>query len=1647
MKEKNEIIQKEVSEISQNDKIIIKIGENIENEKVQELNEENLYYFFFSKELYNEKGTKLLNKEKYIPFLNILNEYIKEKNDFILLFFKKIDINLIKVVFNGYLTSDINDTQKKATLLDIIKNIIPLFFSKNLFYFVYNKLSKIFRQFHTIKDKEILFDKFCKLFDIWNLLYNIKDKTKVNSDYFAIIGNKELLLMKNSNENQYNYNNVDIFIEFEDGIYGLNNVNKDCVLVKVSYVLDGAKMLNFEELQNDMEENNENEKKNEINNIVIRIDEKSIGYIINEDYDSDEIDIQKLKIIKQTDNPSDFAQVEILKNYIGKIRKIKIKSEFKNEKEQNYECEILPKDNQFGYEIKEYSKKEGIIGISYELRDINKLIIAKMHQDLLYEDIRYYGGMECFIPLIKIIKYFISEFKEDENKMKILNQLLVNIIKNIVRFIFYSKNNFQNFKKILIALIGAFAEINHIYPKDKLNSLYSHYIFTILYIIIFASSTSYAIKKSYKKITGLYNIDNLNLNFEELLIDVNEINTNSYKWCAKMLIIITEFILLKYNTKEKIPPNVINQLSLLEKLVEKDELKQTKISLAINFFIQCINFIFKFETKENNLEKDLSDFFLNNINSSKETRDNIKFVLMMIQVYYNIINFDSYWYKLDEEKSGKKESTSEVKDENININYQTIFTILFNNFEKISFDNDIPIQKIIINKLEDFIDNKESLMKLFPFLIPNNFKQEPELILSELTDFHREYHNIMKNVFVFNKFWSDKNLFFNEEKKQKYLKYKSINYYTKNYQRPFIYPDLDYKYSYPLFSNFNINNNFYIEEENPDDYNFSLECPEFDTFIIEYEQKIIKLLKNKSRINLYNVCMVKRSHHIKGIMIVYNDNSSLIKKICFYSYPEKKAENIPCCNNFEENEQNNSNNNNKKKIKLCYGAIFPCPKKNMNMKISIPIDDVRMILKKIYFYRKSAVEIYTTNKSYFFNFAEKRQGEKNCENFTNMFGFFIPKFYPIGISKEIIGHSRQFEAVLKSYKKKEKNFDISIESNKFISSLFEHWNSNDPEVEFSTLDLLIYLNLLSNRSYIDLFQYPVFPVLFFYDKVKGKENTYNKLERKLNQHIGFQEVSDKSKFRKNLIQHSYIDSKKEYDELEEEETEEEDEKKGKLEKPSYFKTHFSNNFYVSNFLIRIFPFSFLAIELQGNGFDSPNRLFFSIEDSFYNISFHKSDLRELIPEFYYFPEMMWNINKINFGTRANGLLVDGVEIPKDLDKLDKDKGRSSITSIDDSEKSDYYGSFRFIEKMRNLLESRHTDIISWINIIFGPGQKYKNIKKEDLYFREESYIDYSDKNKKLIYLYSKSKSSMTCVEFGITPIQTVLATDLGKAKNKNKIYDLTVKENKEYYKKICKEYKINPGKNKEINNIKNINNKEQINYKIIKITSNSKTCYKIFRANKAEKICTKENRLPNNNIYINPKLYIKYILEKENIKIIGYKTGKVKIYKKNEEDCFDLVSEFFDHHDEINYINYNQRLNVFCTCSKDGFLNVYSLPNKLITTIKNENKNYFGLAFLSSNPFPSIIALELETLDIYSYTINGFKIKKSNIFSLLGLNSENKTKDIWVGSHFNEAGGTFKDKLIFIETYAKDKDYINNYHLIMVPFFDKEEKPIEIKIK
>ena len=76
--------------------------------------------------------------------------------------------------------------------------------------------------------------------------------------------------------------------------------------------------------------------------------------------------------------------------------------------------------------------------------------------------------------------------------------------------------------------------------------------------------------------------------------------------------------------------------------------------------------------------------------------------------------------------------------------------------------------------------------------------------------------------------------------------------------------------------------------------------------------------------------------------------------------------------------------------------------------------------------------------------------------------------------------------------------------------------------------------------------------------------------------------------------------------------------------PYYYGSHFSNPMIVLNFLIRVAPFTKGAIELQGGKFDIADRLFYNVGDSYLNATTEQSDVRELIPEFFYFPEMFLN---------------------------------------------------------------------------------------------------------------------------------------------------------------------------------------------------------------------------------------------------------------------------------------------------------------------------------------------------------------------------------------------------------------------------------------
>ena len=141
------------------------------------------------------------------------------------------------------------------------------------------------------------------------------------------------------------------------------------------------------------------------------------------------------------------------------------------------------------------------------------------------------------------------------------------------------------------------------------------------------------------------------------------------------------------------------------------------------------------------------------------------------------------------------------------------------------------------------------------------------------------------------------------------------------------------------------------------------------------------------------------------------------------------------------------------------------------------------------------------------------------------------------------------------------------------------------------MELLMWLNILGGRSYNDISQYPVFPwIISDYKRDKIKENDLysdKTLYRDLSLPLGMIPDNDNGE-RKN----SYILNLKSTTTFLKDQNQDEAKKDYALfESPYNYGTHYSNPFYVAHYLTRIYPFSYIMIELQGNKFDDPDRMF------------------------------------------------------------------------------------------------------------------------------------------------------------------------------------------------------------------------------------------------------------------------------------------------------------------------------------------------------------------------------------------------------------------------------------------------------------------------
>ncbi|BEI85638.1 hypothetical protein CcaverHIS002_0510390 [Cutaneotrichosporon cavernicola] len=189
-----------------------------------------------------------------------------------------------------------------------------------------------------------------------------------------------------------------------------------------------------------------------------------------------------------------------------------------------------------------------------------------------------------------------------------------------------------------------------------------------------------------------------------------------------------------------------------------------------------------------------------------------------------------------------------------------------------------------------------------------------------------------------------------------------------------------------------------------------------------------------------------------------------------------------------------------------------------------------------------------------------------------------------------------------------------------LESMTRKWQSR----EISNFAYLQLLNQHANRTPNDVTQYPVFPwVLADYTSQildLSKKASYRDLSRPMGA----------------LTPARREEALERYQVME-----------GVGEKPFHYGTHYSSSMIVCGYMIRLSPFTEIFLALQGGTFDLADRLFSSVPRAWDSASAtNRGDVRELIPEFFYAPSFLTNLNHHDFGRKqVSGDVVNDVALP------------------------------------------------------------------------------------------------------------------------------------------------------------------------------------------------------------------------------------------------------------------------------------------------------------------------------------------------------------------------------------------------------------------
>ncbi|XP_028932472.1 lipopolysaccharide-responsive and beige-like anchor protein isoform X2 [Ornithorhynchus anatinus] len=186
------------------------------------------------------------------------------------------------------------------------------------------------------------------------------------------------------------------------------------------------------------------------------------------------------------------------------------------------------------------------------------------------------------------------------------------------------------------------------------------------------------------------------------------------------------------------------------------------------------------------------------------------------------------------------------------------------------------------------------------------------------------------------------------------------------------------------------------------------------------------------------------------------------------------------------------------------------------------------------------------------------------------------------------------------------------------SNMTQRWQHR----EISNFEYLMFLNTVAGRTYNDLNQYPVFPWVITNYESEELDLTLPSNFRDLSKPIGALNPKRAAFFAER------------YESWEDDQV------------PKFhYGTHYSTSSFVLAWLLRLEPFTTFFLNLQGGKFDHADRTFSSVSRAWRNSQRDTSDIKELIPEFYYLPEMFVNFNNYNLGVMDDGTVVSDVELP------------------------------------------------------------------------------------------------------------------------------------------------------------------------------------------------------------------------------------------------------------------------------------------------------------------------------------------------------------------------------------------------------------------